>query len=188
MLLFLTACGSTGINLGPYYYYGPTKEEFKVCHGYSCSYKAPVQLSEKEWKKIIRPFRYKAKTSEQERKRIAQYIANMEKVAGHKSGTDEDLAAARGRRESLFQMDCIDETINTSLYLKFLKRENVLKYHDFNLPVHRGYLIDGRWPHNSATIREIKTDQVFVIDSFYRDNGQKPYIMPVQKWIDGWKP
>ena len=111
----------------------------------------------------------------------------MEKFSGEKTGTHEDVGEAVRFKTSTKQMDCIDETVNTTTYIKFLNEEGLLKFHEPALPVHRGYFIDGRWPHNSAVIRE-KDGPLYVVDSFYRANGQEPHIVPRTDWVNGWRP
>lgn len=189
LLVFLSACGSsTGINLGPYYNYGPTKNNFKVCHGYSCQFQTTVNFTDKEWNNILKPLKYDFKTSKEERKQLAKVIGDIEKLSGLKSGTNIDLAEASGTRENDFQMDCIDETVNISLQMKFIEKYGVLKFHKFERTVHRGYFIDGAWPHNAIAIRDVTTDKLYVLDSFYKSNGKAPYVIPLQEWLDGWRP
>ena len=85
-------------------------------------------------------------------------------------------------------MDCIDETVNTALYLILLNEKRPFRFHDLHDPVHRGYFIDGRWPHNSAAIQDKKTKEIFVIDSYYKANGRTPHIVLLDKWFAGWRP
>ncbi len=134
-------------------------------------------------------FKPPAKTAESERSKIAKAIAQMERYSGAKTGTDEDMAQASSIKSSNKQMDCLDETVNTTMYVGFLQQAGLLKFHEVAEPVHRGYIFDGRWPHNSAVIQEIDNARaMYVVDSFYRENGQEPYIKPRQDWINGWRP
>lgn len=188
LLLPLAAC-STGIPLHKYAPQGQPKDDFTFCSGYSCTRKVESGFTDKDWASVRSIFVKKpAKDAEGERSKIAAAIARMESLIGAKTGTAHDLPEARGRKEDPAQMDCLDETVNTSRYLEFLEGDGLLKLHRTGLPVHRGYMIDGAWPHNTATIIELETAQQFVVDSFYRGNGQPPYIMPAKDWLAGWKP
>ncbi|MEM9469643.1 MAG: hypothetical protein AAF988_05715 [Pseudomonadota bacterium] len=185
----LQACGnSTGINLGPYYEYGPTKNNFNVCHGYSCRYQTAVEFSDKEWDRLLRPLKRSFSSAEAERTSLAKVIGNIEKLAGQKSGTSGDLAEARGKPEDAFQMDCIDETINHVLYMKFIRETGLLKKNVYVRPVHRGYFVDGSWPHNAVLVRDLETEEMYVFDAFYKANGKPPYIVPYEEWKAGWRP
>jgi hypothetical protein len=176
------------MNLGPFYTYGPTKNAFKVCHGYSCQFQTPVAFSDKEWRRLLRPLKRTFKSAQDERTALAKVIGKVERLAGIKSGTYIDLAEARGTRENDFQMDCIDETANMVLYMTFIQEADVLKHNAFERAVHRGYFIDGAWPHNAAGVRDLKTDELFVFDSFYKSNGKTPYVVPLSEWKAGWRP
>lgn len=188
VLISLTAC-STGIPLQKYAPTNQPKEAFTFCYGYSCTHRKETGFTEKEWAGVSRIFTNKpAKTAEAERVKIGSAIAQMESMIGGKTGTAHDLPEARGKKEDPAQMDCVDETINTSRYLEFLQTAGLMKFHKVAHPVHRGYIVDGAWPHNTAVIAELDGGKQYAVDSFYRANGEEPYIMPAQDWLMGWKP
>jgi hypothetical protein len=184
-LLFLPAC-STGIPLQNYNDHPAAPESFMLCHGYSCTHKSKAGFTKGEWQKIAALF--PATNSEMERAQIGRALALMEQYAGAKTGTNIDDEAAVGRKANIYQLDCIDETVNTTHYLTFLENAGLLKFHAPADPTHRGYLIDGRWPHNTAVIKETKTGALWAVDSFYRKNGEEPYIVLRADWLAGWRP
>ena len=187
--LFLLAGCSTGIPLTKYAPVDQPKEDFTFCYGYSCTKKTQTGFTDKEWKILRSNFaKSPAKTAEAERSKIAMSIAKMESIIGAKTGTAHDLPEARSKKEDSSQMDCLDETVNTARYLDLLHKDGLLKFHEPALPIHRGYFVDGAWPHNTAVIKETKTGKLFAVDSFYRANGEVPYIVPAQDWLSGWKP
>lgn len=160
-----------------------------ICHGYSCTHKSKGGFSKPEWEKIAAIFRKNpAKDSAGERSKIGKAIAMMERYSGAKTGTDDDDAEAVGIKRNIHQLDCIDETVNTTIYINLLQKAGLLKFHEMAEPTHRGYLIDGKWPHNTAVIREAGNGNPYVVDSFYRKNGEEPHIMPRAVWLAGWKP
>lgn len=160
-----------------------------LCHGYSCTKKSQAGFSNAEWKAIMAIFsKNPAKDAGAERSKIGRAIALMEQYSGARTGTDDDDAEAIGIKRNLKQLDCIDETVNTTMYVEFLQKADALTFHEIAPPTHRGYLIDGKWPHNTAVIREKADGALFVVDSFYRKNGEEPYIMPRGQWLAGWKP
>jgi hypothetical protein len=163
-------------------------EEFLICRGYGCWRISKVHLSAEEWKLVQAPLTQKADTPEEERQHIAKAIAAMERVVGGKTGTDIDAGGATVLGHGPYQMDCIDEAVNTSLYLKFFEREELLKWHEVGDPARRGHLIDGTWPHNTAVVSENETSDMYAIDSWFFANGEEPSIVPLQDWHDGWRP
>lgn len=112
----------------------------------------------------------------------------MEGFVGAKTGTNQDMIEASRFKENQYQLDCIDETVNTSQYITMLHHAKLLRYYELAEPTHRGYFIDGRWPHNTAVIKDVSSDELWVVDSFYRGNGEPPYIVPREDWLNGWRP
>jgi hypothetical protein len=185
--LALAAC-STGISTQKYNNAPATPDSFVLCHGYSCTSKTPTGFTNAEWMAVESVFEPAPKTAEDERSKIGRALALMERQIGAKTGTDEDIGAAVTRKTSRLQLDCIDETVNTTHYVGFLQKAGWLKFHEITEPTHRGYFIDGRWPHNTAVIREKETGTLWAVDTFYRPNGEEPYILPRADWLAGWKP
>jgi hypothetical protein len=188
VVLLIGGC-STGIPIARYIDPPVGAKSFELCHGYSCGQKTATGFSDAQWGQIRSIFKHQpARSAEQERVYIARAIAQMERMAGAQTGTDGDDGEAHTIRQSLYQQDCIDETINTTHYLGFLKDDGLLRFHTPSKPIHRGFFLDGRWPHNTAAIREKATGQDYAVDSFYRSNGQEPYIIKRQDWFSGWTP
>ena len=77
------------------------------------------------------------------------------------------------------QMDCIDESTNTFQYLLALERRQLLKWHRVDLKQRRIVWFLTHW---TATITEIDSGRRFAVDSWYRDNGELPYIQPIEDW------
>ena len=186
--VFLLAGCATGINPKKYNNEPVKHDRFTICHGYSCTHKSGTGFSAKEWKSITAILKSKSKNAAAERSKIARAVAKMEQYTGARTNTAQDLPMAGAFKESGYQLDCIDETVNTTQYLTMLQDAGLLKFHELAEPTHRGYLIDGRWPHNTAVIREKEGNLLWVVDSFYRANGQEPYIVPRKDWLAGWKP
>lgn len=181
--LFLSACGGgSGLNLGQYPdLNASTKDDFLYCYGYGCSKNIRLGFSNYEWKQISNIFKNSAKTAKEERLKIAKAIALMEKYTAKLAGTENDLPKAPIQRKSFYELDCIDETINTTKYLKFLADAKFLKFHEIGAPAFRG-LNHGKYPHNTATVTVIETGEVYVIDSYIYKNGAQPNIRALDNW------
>ncbi|HPF78676.1 MAG TPA: hypothetical protein PLF01_05205 [Alphaproteobacteria bacterium] len=182
--LFLAACtGASGLNLGYYPDPDATRSHFNLCHGYGCTHQTETGFTDKEWKKIKKIFRAKSKTPEAERQKIAKAIALMERYTGERVGTKVDLPKAPIKKVSDMELDCIDETINTTKYLTFLQDDGLLKFHSVGNPVYKGMFINGVYPHNSASVRENESGDIYVIDSYIYKNGEEPNIRPLDNWV-----
>lgn len=181
---FLSACGGhSGLNLGHYPDPTATPAAFIYCHGYGCTQRTLVGFTPREWRKIERIFRRTAKAPAAERAQIAKAIATMETIIAPKAGTQDDQPKAPLRKKSDFELDCIDEAINTHKFLTFLERAGLLKFHNIYHPVYKGLFLNGVYPHNSAAIQEKATALIFVVDSYIDKNGASPNIRPLESWM-----
>jgi hypothetical protein len=187
-MAIIQGCSKTPLQLDNYSKVQETPEHFIVCHGYGCRLKALVELSSQEWLAVKTPLQQTATSPAQERIKIAQSIALIEQITGQKTGTDKDVGGATIIGQGIYQMDCIDETINTSKYLNFLKNDGLIRLHDIATPARRGAFVDGAWPHNTAVIKERESGKRFAIDSWFADNGDVPNVIPLEIWLDGWTP
>lgn len=183
-LFVLTSCGQTaGLNLGHYPDPNASPKEFIYCHGYSCSQKTLFGFTAREWKSVQKIFKKKPKSAEAEREKIGQAIAKMETIIGKAIGTDEDLPKAPIKKSSDNELDCVDETINTTKLLGFLEKDGLLKFHTVGNPAYKGLFVNGVYPHNTATVIEVETGHIYVIDSYIYKNGAPPNIRDIDSWL-----
>ncbi len=166
----------------------PTMKNFPHCQNYGCAVVKKVQLNQTEWNTIERAFGKKAKDAEQEREKIAKTIGVFEQVVGPITHTEDD-------REGTFletgdgQLDCVDESTNTMVYMMLLQEAGLIRFHDIEQPQVRYPLLSGRgWMHQTAVITDKKTGGKFAIDSWYEDNGRAAYVVPLEEWRNGWHP
>ncbi len=130
-----------------------TPQRIPVCSGYGCRIIDTVSLSDVEWRSVRAVFVPRAETPADERRRIARAIAQLEKIIGPKTGTEHDKGGTFPGLFEAGQMDCIDESINTTVYLRLLAANDLLRWHGVGPDATRGYFLFG-WPHTTATVRE----------------------------------
>jgi hypothetical protein len=68
-----------------------------------------------------------------------------------------------------------------------LDQAGLLRWHEPRGPVSRGFFING-WPHTTAVLAEIETGKIYVVDSWFHDNGIAPETISLDDWMDGWSP
>ena len=170
-----------------YYQYigseAPEDRTVIVCSAYSCQQQTKFTFSDTDLK-AVESMLGRASTATEEREAIAHAIGYLEGVVGLKVGTSDD-------RGQLFpdgsgdpgQLDCIDETANTTSYLLVLERESLLRFHSVRKPALRGAIIDGRWPHFSAVLTEKTSGLHFAVDSWPRYNGEPALLFPLDEWL-----
>lgn len=152
-----------------------------VCYNFGCNKKASIILAEKDVDLLRGIFTHQA-SAEEERLNIGQAIAWMERIAGRQLPTRNDVA--RNFQQGMAgngQMDCIDESTNTTGYLAFLQQQGLLRWHEvveraFRAPL----LLDQHW---AAQIRERNSERRYVVDSWLHANGEPPLIQPLEDWL-----
>lgn len=167
----------------------PSLDAFPICYKHTCAAVDTVSLNPGEWSEIIDIFKSGAESPEAERSLIKKAVARLEVIIGKKVNTLND----KGKNmDGMFvndgyQMDCIDESSNTTTYLTLMQKDNLLKWHKVQSTKTRGFFIFGL-PHTTAVIKENHSKKRWAVDSWFHDNGVEPEILPVSIWSDGWDP
>jgi len=162
----------------------PTPTAVTYCSSHGCLERADLSLTPVQWQQIIYSMRTPATDPAQERVNISIAMAEFEKIAGAKSGTSGDLA--RTGLNSTNQLDCIDESLNTTSLLVMLEEGNFIRWHSLGGTVERGGAFD--WPHFAASLTEKGSQEIFVMDSWFRNNGKPAVVLPLDVWKAGWNP
>lgn len=155
----------------------------EVCYDYGCATQQEVYISQKEWGEISGWFASPAQNPASEREMIRRAIGWMEVVIGRYTPTHRDKGQNDGRWGIDFpgQLDCIDESLNTTTYLKRIEQAGLLKWHRVLDRAYRETFIDQHW---SGQIEEIETKERWVVDSWFQANGILPYIQRTSEWAD----
>lgn len=192
-LLALSGCANELYTDLPYYMQSkrlpaPSAESFPHCQGYGCPTVKRVELSDADWKKIEKAYGKKPKNAEKERKKISSAIGAFEQVVGKLTGTENDV---RGTfiKTGKGQLDCVDESTNTTIYMMLLKQKGLMSFHEIEQPQVRWPLVSGRgWMHQTAVITEKETGKQYAVDSWFEDNGEAAWIVTLDAWRNGWHP
>ena len=165
----------------------PTPHAFEICYNHGCTERAKVNLTYDDWRDVVALFEPRPSEPTEERARIQYAVALLETKVGAATGTDRDIGGWLAGAILDYQLDCVDESVNTTTYLMLLQQQGLIHLHDFGAPVKRGYFLNG-WPHRSAVIADRETGRRYAVDSSFGDNGEPPAIVPLEEWQDGWKP
>lgn len=181
MLILLSGCSGLSVKDDWSRYYSAFNEnKMLVCHGFGCKQQTQVELRGAVWVQIEQLFSKKGLSSQDERTKIAKAIVLMERFVGQHTGTWRDRAEnfAMGQ---LGQMDCIDESTNTSAYLRLFAFRGWLQWHVVENRVMRSpFLVDVHW---TAVIKDKHTQNRYAVDSWFKDNGDEPVIIELQTWL-----
>ena len=165
----------------------PTPDVFSVCFNHSCQTVETHSITRQEWQRFVTPLETPSESAEKERDAVARAIAIMEEIVGSKTGTGQDLGENLHGLLKTGQMDCIDESTNTTTYLYMLEQAGYLKWHTLVDSSTRFGIFAGM-PHTTAVIEDINTHTRYAVDSWFFDNGMPPAIIKLSAWKKGWDP
>ncbi|NIX76148.1 hypothetical protein [Microvirga terricola] len=161
----------------------PSATMIVACHGYGCSRRAVLDI-DGAWLSRARTMMSSAHGSpEAERRAIGEvvraYTAYLARQFGGAPDAPRSPPQLSGQNG---QMDCVDETANTTSLLLVLEGQGLLAHHIVERPQSRGLFIDGRYPHVTAIIAEKRTGREWAVDPWTKAPGQWPDILPLSQW------
>jgi hypothetical protein len=159
----------------------PTPGSFLVCGSHGCNKHLPVSLSDSEWAHARAPFHPRPRTAGAERRALVESLRRLEIMVGDKTGYNSDKAYSTMQFAGKSQ-DCLDEMINTAVYLAMLDDAGELQFHRQGQRVSVGFMTRRFWTHTVASIFQKDTGQEFIIDTWAVEFGETPYIMDRTAW------
>ena len=101
-----------------------------VCYNFGCRVKEYVSLTDNDWSSVEVIFKPQTNSPRVERIRIGKAVARMEELVGKYTPIHRDVALNLGSgAEFPGQLDCIDESINTTTFLHILERYDLIQHH-----------------------------------------------------------
>ena len=111
----------------------------------------------------------------------------MEQIVGNHTGPRDDKGGNLRGFGRPGQLDCIDESTNATTYLYLFASAGLLRHHALESRSTRFGLFVGM-PHSTAVIEDLGSSSHYVVDSWFRDNGQLPHIVRLEDWHSGLDP
>ncbi|WP_150112142.1 hypothetical protein [Desulfonatronovibrio hydrogenovorans] len=163
-------------------------QHVRVCVSYACRHHEVAGFEPWEWELVVQKMHPEQNDSpELERDRISKTVGLMEEIIGPKVGTQYNKARNRPGPKGTRQLDCIAETVNTTIYLTLLEDEHLLLYHQVAGPAKRGPMNLTFW-HYSAVVKETIPGRRFAVDPWFNDNGHPATVVPLDEWLSGYSP
>ncbi len=178
------ASGMADAQVAASYIRSPRPDRFSVCHEHTCHAITDVSLSAEDWANVKRVFVAPAANAAAEREQIARAIAALELLVGARTGTANDLGENLPGLGLSGQMDCVDESTNTSAYLLMLQQDGLLHWHQVGARISRG-ILQLTTLHFTASVKESTSGDGFAVDSWFEPNGSRPDIVPLAEWRRG---
>lgn len=138
-------------------------------------------ISDDDWHEIMELFDPPPQSPLDERRRIRRAVALLEQIAGFQHPTYRDWRMDDINPAGIGCMDCIDEAVNTTTYLRLLQERGLLRLHDVMAKAFRGPLqLD---THYAGQVRQRDTGELYVVDSWFLANGWPPYVQKTSDWL-----
>jgi len=162
----------------------PTIALVTVCHGFGCTYRTEIGLGSGDRAKLSALLATGRASAPVERRAIATAVAWFDRRIGPQAGTTGRIARAGFlTRTGPGQMDCIDTSRNVTSLLLILDQLRLMKHHQVNGPVARGFLLDGRALHATAVLHETRSGKKWAVDNWTRSYGERPDVVPMERWM-----
>ena len=160
-------------------------DEVVICYNYGCAVIDTVEIDSNMLGAMHRLL-LRAKDAAGEREAISLSIGLFEVAAGQQTPTWADKGGNANDDGVEGRMDCIDESTNTTNYLRLLESKGWLRFHKVLTAVMRAPL----WfnDHWAARIVETQTGHEFAVDSWFFDNGRPAFVAPLEEWHKGAAP
>ncbi|MEE9447340.1 MAG: hypothetical protein V3V09_05225 [Arenicellales bacterium] len=155
-------------------------DQIKICMDFSCKNPQTISLSQSEWDSVANWFAQASPNAAAERGHIKNAIGWMEVIVGKHTPTHRDVGGdLPDEAEFPGQLDCIDESLNTTAYLKLFEENDLLKHHKVIDRAYRRAIFDQHW---AGQIETLEGAEQWVVDSWFQHNGYLPYIQTTQEW------
>lgn len=163
-----------------------------ICSNYGCAEISHVSIDVLQWQKILSYFNVSIDSPETERGLLVEVISYIETIVGEQTNTQYDIGGTFNiylnlNKVKSKQMDCVDESANTLLYLRILDQHKKINFHKIAGLRSRGGIFAG-YPHTAVLLQDKLSEEKFIIDSWFHDNGQPAEVVPYKAWKKGWRP
>jgi hypothetical protein len=164
-------------------YVAPSGGRIIACHGYGCTRRLAVSVDGAWLSRARSTLRAAQGSASAERRAIGEVIRSYTAYLASSLGGKPDVPGSPFRMSGVHgQMDCLDETSNTTSLLLVLQEQGFLTHHVVEHPESRGFFLDGRYPHFTAVIAEKQTGAGWAVDPWEKAPGQRPDILPLDQW------
>lgn len=158
-----------------------------ICHAFGCERQTMVQLSQHDVAHLASIMEAGSGSASAERAAIRRAVMWMEARVAPVVGSEGDIGGLDMQNAGVpGQMDCLDETTNTTSTLLLLANAGLMQHHTVGYPVARGFFLDGRYPHATAVINETASDTDWAIDPWPYANAEDVDVKTLDAWYATW--
>lgn len=160
-------------------------EVLTVCYNYDCHARAPVEYGEQQLEPLQQLFAT-AQSAAEEREVISAAVGRMYAIAGEQTPVWRDRGGNYADSGENGRMDCIDHSTNTSAFIALFQARGWLRFHEKLEPLmRRRFIFANHW---AARIRELGTQRIYIVDSWFFDNGEPAGVYTLDDWLEARTP
>ncbi|MBZ6076528.1 hypothetical protein [Microvirga puerhi] len=164
-------------------YVPPEKGQIIACHGYGCARRTAVPVDATLIHRASAILKSAKTSPETERRALGEVVKLYTSYLATQFGSPPDTPKSPPSKAGVSgQMDCVDETANTTSLLLILQDNGLLAFHEVERPQSRGLFLDGRYPHTTAIISEKANHRKWAVDPWAKAPGERPDILPLSQW------
>ncbi|MFN4237145.1 MAG: hypothetical protein ACK4FZ_07890 [Vogesella sp.] len=160
-------------------------EPLTLCYHYGCDRSSTIDLPADALIWMAGRLR-QADDAGAERAALQDVALAFYQIAAQTLPLAEDRGDNHEDDRILGRMDCIDHTHNLHQLLALLQSLHLLRYHQPAADAFRAPWLFNE--HHAATVQDIDTGDVWVVDGWFRDFGAPPVVVPLALWKEGFSP
>ncbi|SCK20020.1 hypothetical protein [Vogesella sp. LIG4] len=160
-------------------------EELSVCYHYGCDQISTIEVGEETLGWMNRRL-LDAASADEERAALQDVVLAYYQLAAQTTPIAADRAGNHEDARILGRMDCVDHSRNIDQLLELLDAHHWLHYHHVAGIVYRAPLLLDQ--HFAVGLDNIDSAEHWVIDSWPRDFGAPPLVVPLALWKEGFSP
>lgn len=160
----------------------------RVCFNYGCVAQVEAHFDQRQMNEV-QGLLAAASNAADERQRLSLVVGRLLGWAGERTPIHADRGGNYADEGAFGRMDCIDHATTTTRLLHLLDGHGWLRFHRIvEAALRFRFLV---FEHHAAQIEEVDTaasDEPgarYVVDSWFRDNGQPAVVLPLESWLDG---
>lgn len=156
-----------------------------LCYHYGCKREARFEVAADDKQRLSRLLAGGA-TAEAEREAVRSAIQQLYLTAGKSTPIWQDKGGNFSDGGAEGRMDCVDHSSNVTTFLRYLQDQGWLRFHSVSKPAWRAPWIVNL--HYTAVLHDSDSGQDWAVDSWFKDFGAQPEVVPLAIWKEGYSP
>ncbi|WP_434633808.1 hypothetical protein [Chromobacterium sp. CV08] len=160
-------------------------DQLNICYHYRCSRQAYFEISDeaRDW---LAARLARADSADSERAAVADAVRTLYFLAARDTPIWQDKGGNFRDGPAEGRMDCADHSSNVTAFLRYLDGKGWLKFHHAAPPEWRApHILD---LHYTGVLREVAANQDWAVDTWFKDFGEPPVVVPLSVWMKGYEP